>query len=309
MLSLTVSLTESATGLTHLDARWYNPYSQRFVQPDYWSFQNTGLPLEVQHELLRFSRLDTQQLLADPSQQLAYGYVAGNALAWNDQMGLGLFSWAKEKASSAGRKIKERSSKISKKLSSIKESSKSYWVNKGSKYVNDNSTSGKLKYGLSGAAYVLADSFPGSTTDVALYAAGGAAGKAIGPLATKSKNIFDQALNFFKKKPVTKDGDLIRWPPNKGFDDKPAPATLLPGIKVDRYGSPKGSYVSPEGTPLEMRSLPKGSDLKPLNSYQVVKPIEVEAGNAAPWFNQPGGGTQFKLPIPVQELIDTGYLK
>jgi len=38
---------------------------------------------------LRFSRLDTQQLLADPSQQLAYGYVAGNALAWNDQMGLG----------------------------------------------------------------------------------------------------------------------------------------------------------------------------------------------------------------------------
>ena len=58
------------------------------------------MPLEVQHELLRFSRLDTQQLLADPSQQLAYGYVAGNALAWNDQMGLGLFKkrTAEEKA-------------------------------------------------------------------------------------------------------------------------------------------------------------------------------------------------------------------
>jgi len=89
LLSLTVSLTEGATGLTNLDARWYNPYSQRFVQPDYWSFQNTGLPLEIQHELLRFSRLDTTKLLSDPSQQLAYGYVAGNALAWNDQMGLG----------------------------------------------------------------------------------------------------------------------------------------------------------------------------------------------------------------------------
>ena len=103
MLSLTVSLTESATGLTHLDARWYNPYSQRFVQPDYWSFQNTGLPIEVQHELLRFSRLDSTKLLSDPSQQLAYGYVAGNALAWNDQMGLGLFKkrTAEEKAQRA----------------------------------------------------------------------------------------------------------------------------------------------------------------------------------------------------------------
>jgi len=65
------------------------------------------LPLEVQHELLRFSRLDTTQLLSDPSQQLAYGYVAGNALAWNDQMGLGLWSSTKEKAGKVYRGAKK----------------------------------------------------------------------------------------------------------------------------------------------------------------------------------------------------------
>jgi len=80
--------TEGATGYTHLDARWYNPYTQRFNQPDYWSFNNTGLPKAVQHELMRFTGLNTAQLLADPAQQMRYGYVAGNALSWVDLMGL-----------------------------------------------------------------------------------------------------------------------------------------------------------------------------------------------------------------------------
>ena len=76
------------------------------------------MPLEVQHELLRFSRLDTTQLLTDPSQQLAYGYVAGNALAWNDQMGLGLFKkrTAEEKAQRAsGRADRKANRKASRK--------------------------------------------------------------------------------------------------------------------------------------------------------------------------------------------------
>lgn len=80
--------TEAATGLVHLDARWYNPHTQRFVQPDLWNFRNTGLPSDIQHELMRFTGLDTAQLLRDPSQQVAYGYVSGNPLAWTDWLGL-----------------------------------------------------------------------------------------------------------------------------------------------------------------------------------------------------------------------------
>ncbi|MCZ4371094.1 hypothetical protein O4H50_04775 [Vibrio diazotrophicus] len=74
--------TDGNTGLVHLDARWYNPHTSRFVQPDYWNLKNTYLPAEIQHELTRFTGLNASQLLRDPNQQLAYGYVSGNPLTW-----------------------------------------------------------------------------------------------------------------------------------------------------------------------------------------------------------------------------------
>lgn len=83
--------TEGATGYTHLDARWYNPYTQRFNQPDYWSFNNTGLPKSIQHELMRFSGLNTSQLLRDPAQQMRFGYVKNNPLSYIDLNGLDSF--------------------------------------------------------------------------------------------------------------------------------------------------------------------------------------------------------------------------
>lgn len=81
--------TDGNTGLVHLDARWYNPHTSRFVQPDYWNFKNTYLPTEIQHELMRFTGLNvTAQLMRDPNQQLAYGDVSGNPLVWVDPFGL-----------------------------------------------------------------------------------------------------------------------------------------------------------------------------------------------------------------------------
>ena len=108
---------------------------------------------------------------------------------------------------------------------------------------------------------------------------------------------------------VAKGADNVAWPPNRGFDGDSAPASLIPGAKVDRYGSPNGTFVSPDGTPFPNRSLPASSASKPLNTYEVAKPIQVDVGSAAPWFNQPGEGTQFELPRTVQDLLDSGHLR
>lgn len=42
-----------------------------------------------------------------------------------------------------------------------------------------------------------------------------------------------------------------------------------------------------------------------------MKPLPVKSGTTAPWFDQPGGGTQFKLleGWDVDMLIRDGYLK
>jgi len=44
--------------------------------------------MAVRHELMRFTGLDTAQLLRDPGQQMGYGYVSGNPVVWNDLLGL-----------------------------------------------------------------------------------------------------------------------------------------------------------------------------------------------------------------------------
>lgn len=101
----------------------------------------------------------------------------------------------------------------------------------------------------------------------------------------------------------------IVWPPNRGFHGDPGRATLVPGTVVDRYGAPSGTFVSPQGTPFPARALPAQAASRPLNAYQVVKPIEADVGPAAPWFDQPGMGMQYELSAPVQTLIDSGHLR
>ena len=45
-----------------------------------------------------------------------------------------------------------------------------------------------------------------------------------------------------------------------------------------------------------------------LNLYIVNQDLTVLAGEAAPWFGQPGGGTQYLLPLTIQQLLDLGVL-
>lgn len=77
---------------------------------------------------------------------------------------------------------------------------------------------------------------------------------------------------------------LVRseWPPNHGFMGKPVETVLKPGTRVDRYGGPGGTFASPEGTPFAARSLRSTSLQEPYNVYEVLSPITVQGGIAAP---------------------------
>ncbi len=102
----------------------------------------------------------------------------------------------------------------------------------------------------------------------------------------------------------------VTWPPNRGFHGTPAREVLVPGTRIDRFGHPGGTFVSPEGTPFEARALPaEYLDSKPYHVYEVVEPIEVAAGPIEPWFGQPGMGTQYELPKSVLDLIKDGVLR
>ncbi|MDN3649166.1 RHS repeat-associated core domain-containing protein [Reinekea marina] len=79
---------ESISGFNHMDARWYNPKVGRFIQPDQYNHANLMLPKGAQSELMRYIGRTQSDLLKDPSQQMRYGYVSGNALRWVDPLGL-----------------------------------------------------------------------------------------------------------------------------------------------------------------------------------------------------------------------------
>jgi hypothetical protein len=99
------------------------------------------------------------------------------------------------------------------------------------------------------------------------------------------------------------------WPPNRGFANTPVPLTLQPGTRIDRYGFDGGRFASPEGVPVQSRSLAPGTADRPYSVFDVVEPVDVLAGNAAPWFGQPGGGMQYELAKTTKELLDAGIIR
>ncbi|MFJ4143002.1 TNT domain-containing protein [Pseudomonas sp. NPDC089734] len=103
------------------------------------------------------------------------------------------------------------------------------------------------------------------------------------------------------------------WPKNSGFAEDPVKNTLPVGTKLDRYGGPDGSFLSPKGTPYDQRALAPGSKAGGYYEYEVLKPLPVIQGKIAPAFNEPGGGIQilpaFSERVNVQWLIDNHFIK
>jgi hypothetical protein len=107
------------------------------------------------------------------------------------------------------------------------------------------------------------------------------------------------------------------WPPNRGFVSIRT-ETLKAGVEIDRYGGytadgqfhDKGNFVSPMGASFGSRALPPSAKNKPYTKYVVKKDIpNVKAGEAIPWFGEPGMGIQYELPENIDDLLKGGYIE
>jgi RHS repeat-associated protein len=100
------------------------------------------------------------------------------------------------------------------------------------------------------------------------------------------------------------------YPPNRGFfPGTDQPVMLQPGVRIDRFGRPAGTFASPEGTLYTERALPPGSATAPYYLYEVLRPLLVKGGSASPWFGELGGGTQYETFDSFERLEKLGYVK
>ena len=112
------------------------------------------------------------------------------------------------------------------------------------------------------------------------------------------------------------------YPPNAGgvLGTEVIDPALPKGYTMDRFGDEKGRFLSPQGTPFPDRALPPDSLVAGYHTYTVTgSPLpdgyHIIQAEVAPWFEQPGGGTQFEIIGPggtratVQQLVDRGYLE
>ncbi|MGJ7905397.1 glycohydrolase toxin TNT-related protein [Actinopolyspora sp. H202] len=83
---------------------------------------------------------------------------------------------------------------------------------------------------------------------------------------------------------------------------------LQPGTEIDRFGDPDGNVTYAIRTPYNQRSLPPQWATRNYFAYRVQRPVQVLSGTAVPWFEQPGGGTAYVLPVSVNELLGDGTL-
>ncbi|MEH1164718.1 TNT domain-containing protein [Micromonospora sp. CPCC 205539] len=163
----------------------------------------------------------------------------------------------------------------------------------------------------------------------------------VGPLLAGYQRFGAQTQAQFLRNYTTGSPATYFFPPQDGYVLGPhgepikTRQTMLAGYRLDRFGFPGGSFLAPLGTPFSARSLPPqnlntppvpppppnvppAAPLANYHTYCVLKPFDLDSGPIAPWFAQPGMGTQFQLnpaylpqagaTLNVQWLIDNNFL-
>ena len=100
----------------------------------------------------------------------------------------------------------------------------------------------------------------------------------------------------------------IEWPPNDGCSAPAQSMTIAAGTLIDRFGSERGTFVSPRGESYASRALPYVCEQLNYHVYRVDRPLPAMSCKAAPWFGQPGGAVQMKLSAHVDQLEAGGAL-
>lgn len=114
-------------------------------------------------------------------------------------------------------------------------------------------------------------------------------------------------------------GDKWNYPEKDGYtlnpdgSPKKSVTTLGPNKRIDRYGSPRGGFLAPAGTPYKKRALPPENLVDKDNPqfcnyhvYVVKRPVKVWTGRIAEGFGQPGGGIQYQID---QQLVDPVFIE
>ncbi|KAJ7290603.1 hypothetical protein C8J57DRAFT_1114573 [Mycena rebaudengoi] len=138
----------------------------------------------------------------------------------------------------------------------------------------------------------------------------------LAPLLTHYNRLGGLCPGDFLAKWTSPANGFYVFPPFDGFQlsisDMPIEGTqlLLPGMRLDRFGSTRGMFLAPADTPYSQRSLPPSSLGPPAayHVYLVKKNLTALAGEIAGWFSQPGQGTQYFVNVTIQELLDTKVL-
>jgi hypothetical protein len=105
--------------------------------------------------------------------------------------------------------------------------------------------------------------------------------------AARASSKFDDPVNGLPTR---------EWPPFPGTIDQVETDTVLaPGTLVDRFGPPRGSFLSPFGTSYGARALKPGTMRDTYYVYEVLRPLPVKDGVVRPWFGEAGEGEQYRL--------------
>lgn len=126
------------------------------------------------------------------------------------------------------------------------------------------------------------------------------------PLKFQGKYAASKAVGWkkldFGKPGARKLGIATDYPPDNGAAGPTLTHRLGKDVKLDRYGPETGGYMSNAGDSFEMRALP-GQPSGAANKYTTKigrdgEGLMVEEAEIAPWFDQPGGGKQYRLIDP-----------
>ena len=328
-VTFTGSVTDKSTGLQYMNSRFYNPSTGRFLSQDTY----TGNPYEPWTQHLYAYSGNNPTSMVDPTGHFfnliaaAIGAVAGAVVG---VVGNGIANAINNKPffENAGKAALigagvgalvgitcgaiAAAGGVSSALASAGAAIKTAAVTVGAAIKT--AAAAVTTAAVTAGSYIASQGqrFIEGARNV-VQRAGQAISNVVGKVGQVASNVVDKvkSIGSSSTNTVTQTSQALQtyYPPNNGFMGTAEKVTLQAGDMIDRVGSLSGRFTSPAGTPWQTLSLPYDKIGQAATQLRVVKPFEVLAGRAAPWFQSVGGGMQYYMYQSAQSLIDSGFLE